>query len=134
MQMYWSKIIFSGRLPKELIYKFYQIADVGILPSFAEQCSYVAIEMMMHGLPIVGTDSTGLSEMIIDGENGYKVNLNENENDVFLDTVRLSQLIKKIISNPTLKEYLSQQSRLIFKNKYNIEEMKRKYSNLFIAQ
>ena len=51
--------------------------------------------MMMHGLPIVGTDSTGLSEMIIDGENGYKVNLNENENDVFLDTVRLSQLIKK---------------------------------------
>ena len=72
--------------------------------------------------------------MIIDGENGYKVNLNENENDVFLDTVRLSQLIKKIISNPTLKEYLSQQSRLIFKNKYNIEEMKRKYSNLFIAQ
>ena len=134
MQMYWSKIIFSGRLPKELIYKFYQIADVGILPSFAEQCSYVAIEMMMHGLPIVGTDSTGLSEMIIDGENGYKVNLNENENDVFLDTVRLSQLIKKIISNPTLKEYLSQQSRLIFKNKYNIDEMKRKYSNLFIAQ
>ena len=134
MQMYWSKIIFSGRLPKELIYKFYQIADVGILPSFAEQCSYVAIEMMMHGLPIVGTDSTGLSEMIIDGENGYKVNLNENENDVFLDTVRLSQLIKKIISNPILKEYLSQQSRLIFKNKYNIEEMKRKYSNLFIAQ
>ena len=101
MQMYWSKIIFSGRLPKELIYKFYQIADVGILPSFAEQCSYVAIEMMMHGLPIVGTDSTGLSEMIIDGENGYKVNLNENENDVFLES--LSKAINIVTTNPLAK-------------------------------
>lgn len=112
--MYWSKIIFSGRLPKELIYKFYQIADVGILPSFAEQCSYVAIEMMMHGLPIVGTDSTGLSEMIIDGENGYKVNLNEMKM-MYFRYCKIKSVNKKIISNPTLKEYLSQQSRLIFK-------------------
>ena len=75
-----------------------------------------------------------ISETVIKTLENKGYTVIENENDVFLDTVRLSQLIKKIISNPTLKEYLSQQSRLIFKNKYNIEEMKRKYSNLFIAQ
>ena len=38
--------------------------DLGILPSFFEQCSYVAIEMMMFGLPFVAyTMQGGLKDM-----------------------------------------------------------------------
>ena len=61
---FWNKIIFTGALGKESLYDFYRIADVGVIPSFYEQCSYVAIEMMMHGLPLIGTTAPGLDEMI----------------------------------------------------------------------
>lgn len=61
-----AKITYVGKISKERLYSYYQVADIGVIPSFHEQCSYVAIEMMMFGLPIIGTDSTGLNEMILD--------------------------------------------------------------------
>lgn len=46
------------------MFELYQIVDLGILPSFFEQCSYVAIEMMMFGLPFVAyTMQGGLKDM-----------------------------------------------------------------------
>jgi len=75
----WGKITFTGRLNRELLYQFYQIADVGVMPSFHEQCSYVAIEMMMFGVPLVISTSTGLSEMIDDEFYPIKVDVLENE-------------------------------------------------------
>jgi len=126
----WSRVIFTGRIDKDLVYKFYQIADVGVMPSFSEQCSYVAIEMMMHGLPIVGTDSTGLSEMILDGINGYKVNLKESEDSIILDCSELSKSIKKIIKNPKHQKQLSQGSRNHYLSKYTFDSMKKQYNKI----
>lgn len=60
---HWSKISFTGRLEKERIYQLYRIADIGVLPSMHEQCSYTAIEMMMFGLPLITSTTTGLEEM-----------------------------------------------------------------------
>lgn len=126
----WAKVIFTGKLNRDLVYKFYQIADVGVLPSFSEQCSYVAIEMMMHGLPIIGTDSTGLSEMILDGVNGYKVKLKESNDCVLLDISELSELIKKVIENPELQKKLAEGARKRFLSQYAFELMKKKYRDI----
>jgi glycosyltransferase len=78
----WSKVVFTGKVEKFQLYEFYQIADIGIMPSFTEQCNYVMIEMMMHGIPIIGTDSSGLREMIENKKNGYKLKYKETEEDV----------------------------------------------------
>lgn len=63
---YLGKIMFTGKVDKELLSVFYQISDVGVMLSFHEQGSYVAIEMMAYGLPLIGTDTTGLKEMLED--------------------------------------------------------------------
>lgn len=63
-----NRVLFMGLLDRNILYDMYRISDLGILFSFHEQCSYVAIEMMMFNLPIVTTDSTGLKEMFP----GYK--------------------------------------------------------------
>lgn len=55
-----SKIHFTGALPPEEVDKWYQIADVGLLPSYTEQCSYVGLEMIAHRLPIVASDGFGV--------------------------------------------------------------------------
>lgn len=130
IKMIWPKVIFTGKLNRNLVYKFYQIADVGVLPSFSEQCSYVAIEMMMHGLQIIGTDSTGLSEMIVDGVNGYKVKLKEEKENVILDSNELSKLIEKVINTPTLQNRLSKKTKAYYLSNYTFDIMKKKYNDI----
>ena len=60
----WERITFTGKISKEYLEQIYPKITLGILPSFHEQCSYAAIEMMAHGIPMVITDSTGLKEML----------------------------------------------------------------------
>lgn len=59
-----GRIVFFGKMQKDEIENVYQLAYMGVVPSFHEQCSYTVIEMMRHGIPIVGTDSIGLAEML----------------------------------------------------------------------
>lgn len=66
----WSHIVFTGFIPKEQLYDLYAIADVGIVPSIHEEFGYVAAEMMMNELPIVVNNTTGLKELVKDGEYG----------------------------------------------------------------
>lgn len=59
-----SRMVFIGEVDNvSTIDELCCISDIGILPSYIEQSSYSAIEMMMHGLPIVGLYSFGLKEM-----------------------------------------------------------------------
>ena len=60
---YWKNIHFIGQVDKTIVSQLYQIADLGVLPSFHEQCSCVAIEMMMFGLPFIATRCGGLKDI-----------------------------------------------------------------------
>lgn len=51
-----ASIIITGQLNRAELVVWLTIADVGIISSYYEQCSYTAIEMMMSGLPIVASD------------------------------------------------------------------------------
>lgn len=55
-----TRIHFTGLISSDELEKWYQIADVGIFPSYTEQCSYVGLEMMAHGLPVVASDGFGV--------------------------------------------------------------------------
>lgn len=61
---FWSNVTFTGRISKEVLSSIFDGVCLGVLPSFHEQCSYSAIEFMQRGIPFIGTDSTGLSEML----------------------------------------------------------------------
>ena len=55
---------------KELI-KFYQNCDIFVLPSLLEGFAQVVIEAMACGTPVIVTDTTGSSDAVIDGKNGF---------------------------------------------------------------
>lgn len=100
----WNRIIFTGKLQPEELRKFYQVADVGILLSSHEQCSYVLIEMMMHGIPVITSNGMGLKEMIKDGQNGYKLNfLQEGKNRSFDTEKYLPILLDALNSSCEMK-------------------------------
>lgn len=66
----WSDIIFTGFISKEQLYELYAIATVGVVPSLHEEFGYVAIEMMLNELPVIVNNTTGLKEIVADGEYG----------------------------------------------------------------
>lgn len=68
-----EKIVFTGRLSKHELYDYYKIADVGVLPSFIEQCSYTAIEMLMFGVPLITSTAMGLNEMLDDSFDKFDI-------------------------------------------------------------
>ena len=64
-----ENILITGVLSKQQVYEWYRIADIGLLPSYYEQCSYTGIEMKMFGLLMVASDGMGVKDMV-DESNG----------------------------------------------------------------
>ena len=127
---YWNKITFTGRLEKERLYQFYRIADIGVLPSMHEQCSYTAIEMMMFRVPLIASTTTGLKEMV-ENETGWVFEMKEGDekNSEYV----LSDLIFDMLSKESSTfENLRLAAKLQYDNRYSIEEMKSLYSDLFL--
>lgn len=125
----WPRIIFTGKLEKGCLYELYQLADVGVMLSFHEQCSYVAIEMMMHGIPLVITDSTGLNEVVTTKKNGYKIYLEEKEQSVDLPIGECSKQIIKILQSNKAK--WQKNCRHIFETRYHLDVMHRQVLELY---
>ncbi|GAA6243750.1 TIGR04157 family glycosyltransferase [Bacteroides fragilis] len=116
----WTRMTFTGKIDKKKLYDFYQIADVGVMPSFHEQCSYVAIEMMMHGLALVGTASTGLSEML---QPEYRVQQKEIGGTYGINVRDLVHKVIKILNDENEKTRMEMISRQTFVTKYNLDRM-----------
>lgn len=114
---FWGKIIFTGYIEQKQVYQFYEISDIGILPSFSEQCSYTAIEMMMHDLPIIGTTSLGLDDMIEDSDAKIDISQKDKSLNIYED-----QLAKCILYNLNSKKQVKSY-REIFLKKYSLDRM-----------
>lgn len=119
----WKKITFCGKLDQEQIDHFYQMSDIGILPSLFEQCSYVLIEMMMFGLPIIGTTAIGIDEMLKEGVNGRKVQIVEEESSISFSLHELKQTILDMLLKESLTIY-SMENRREYLKKYTNNCMK----------
>ena len=66
-----------GFLSLEDVLLWYNAADIGVIPSYSEQCSFVALEMMRAELTIVTTDANGLKEIFTDSQNSYIAEISE---------------------------------------------------------
>lgn len=66
------------------------MANVGVVPSLFEPFGYVPVEMMMHGLPVVATATSGLDE-VVDDSCGLKVPLAVSADQVEIDADRLAE-------------------------------------------
>lgn len=74
-----TRVSFLGLISKEELEKWYSVADIGVIPSYYEQCPYVGTEMMMHGLPIIASDGFGLRNMFQDGVNALIASIGKRE-------------------------------------------------------
>lgn len=117
-----GRISFFGKMQKDEIEDVYRSAYIGIMPSFHEQCSYTAIEMMRHGIPVIGTDSIGLSEML-DATPGLRVHIDEvnfNEEDF---VSQMASRMDLLLSDDNVYHLASDAVRKQYEERYTITEM-----------
>ena len=99
-----GRISFIGNLDKDTLNSFYEFSDMGVIPSQFEQCSYVAIEMMQHKLPLIISDTPGLNELIMHKATGLvcKTLLNSTNQDILeIDEKDLALQIEYLLTNRT---------------------------------
>jgi len=106
-----------------ILAKYFCAADVLILPSTQESSSYVAMEAIVSGLPVVGFDVGGASEIMRSG-NSYIAK--------YEDTNNLEKGLKTVIQGHNFVD-----SKLFEKNieklrlEYSEDEMGKKYLALY---
>jgi glycosyltransferase involved in cell wall biosynthesis len=59
-----------GNLNHSDLAELFNSADVCVIPSILEATSLACLEAMACGLPVLGTDTGGLAELIREGSNG----------------------------------------------------------------
>lgn len=117
----WMSITWTGLVNKERLYELYSIADIGIMPSFHEQCSYVAIEMMMHGLPIICSTSTGLREMVEDNITGLYIPVVEYADKTEIDSTIIAEKIVYLLQHPVDARHMGDNGRKRYQEIYSSE-------------
>lgn len=112
-------VTFKGE--KEL-QRFYDAADVFVLPTREDIWGLVVNEAMANGLPVITTDRcvSGM-EMVEDGSNGYIVPVE--------DGISLIERIDRILQDVTLKEIMSRNA-LETAREYTIENMALRHINI----
>ena len=114
----YPKIVFTGLLEKQDLHKFYTIADIGVVPSLFEPFGLVAVEMMMHSLPIIVTATSGLNE-VVDDNCGIKMPLTILQNKVERDPDLLDEKIVWLLDHPTIAKQIGANGRKRFLRNYS---------------
>ena len=78
--------------------KFYKQADVLMLTSYSEGWPLVILEAANYGLPIIMTDVGSAGELIINGESGIVVPINDKDKlkEAIINLIKSSELRKKL--------------------------------------
>ena len=115
-----THITYTGFLDKLQLYEWYQIAEIGVIPSLFESFGYVAVEMMMHELPVVVTATSGLNE-VVDESCGIKIPLTIKSDKVEIDTDLLAEKILYLLQHPVEAKKMGQNGRKRYLKEYSSE-------------
>lgn len=68
-----ENVEFKGIVSHKEVYAYLRESDLFVLPSYEEAFGIVYLEAMSCGIPVVGTEGEGISDLIENGKNGYLV-------------------------------------------------------------
>ena len=117
-----DRVRYLGSYPQ--IEELLKIADVVIQPSEYESFSMSALEAMAMGIPVIGTKSGGITEVVLDGVTGFLCEVGD------IDTMASHTI--EILTNPRLRRELSKNARKHVKNNFSVEKIVPLYEKLYM--
>ncbi len=87
-------VTFHGYIPYDKVRDMMQVSDVFVLPSYYEALGCVYLEAMACGLPVIGCYDNGIDEVYKNGEQGFLI---ENQNQEQLNCA-MEKLLDKVLA------------------------------------
>jgi len=115
-----AKINFKGSVANELLPGIFNKYKFFVLPSFAESLPKSLLEALACGLVCIGTDVTGINEVITDGVNGWLAK--------GTDADSIFEAIQKAVNSSTAP--IAQAAVETVKSGFSIESVIEKYSQI----
>ncbi len=113
------RVHFSDWVPRECIPDYYRRADVFVTATTWEGMPHTVLEAMACGLPIVGTQASGLGELVQDGVNGYLVPIK--------DAAALAEATAMLIDNGYERRRMGRQSRKLVERQFAWDQIAAEY-------
>lgn len=116
-------VYFLGKQPREKVFSYLKAADCVLIPSLSEGLPLAVIEAMMMHRTVVVSDIPAMRVIIRNDVEGYLYSaLDENE---------LCSNILKMMDNSN-RIRLSQNAHKTYIKKFSVEQMSKKYSELYL--
>jgi glycosyltransferase involved in cell wall biosynthesis len=108
-----EKVTFVG-FTSEVV-NYLKQADICILISHSEGLPLSILEAMSIGLPIIASNVGGICKQVKQGHNGFLVERKDVED--------LTEKIKLLMNNPTLRRELGKNSRSLYETEFQLDKM-----------
>jgi glycosyltransferase involved in cell wall biosynthesis len=120
-----ERVRFTGVLAGDAKWTEYARADVFCAPSFfeAESFGLVLLEAMSFSLPVVATRWRGMPDVVLDGETGFLVPIQ--------DARALADRIALLLADPALRAKLGAAGRARFLARFTLDEHLSRLDRLF---
>lgn len=120
-----SHITYTGLISKEQLQKWYQISDIGVLPSYTEQCSYTGMEMMANELLIVTTDGNGLTDMFRHEYNALVAQIEPRLSESLEQTLKFALRLDE-----NIRASICHNAKMVLQMRYSISDMRDGYRKI----
>ncbi len=99
------------------------IFDIGVLATFTEGISNSILEYMAAGKPVIATRGGGTSEIVLDSETGFIVDVSQPN--------QLAEKMEVLLNDTALRKRLSMQAKLRVETMFSIDRMVNEYISLY---
>lgn len=125
-----SHVSYLGFIPFSDLLALYHESTIGVIPSLKEECSYVALEMLYSGLPVVASSVGGLKEIFTHNRDALLVETTTDSgcscNEIpkvkqmarYMESLLINEQIRIQFSRNARKKAMSEFTSDIMINKY----------------
>jgi len=114
---------FLGNVPREKVPAMFKIADIYVIPSLFEGTSISMLEAMFNKLPIIGSDTRGINNIIKHGENGLLFETSNSED--------LRDKIMYLVENKDVAKKIADMAKKTYDENYNFEVVVKQYIEIY---
>ena len=116
-------IRFIGFVEERVKYEYLKLSDVFVIPSRFEAQSLSFLDALSHGLPIIGSDTKGINNIISDWVNGLLFPIG--------DAHSLKSKLKLVVENKDLRLKLSKNSEAYYRENFNYSTWLTQMTNIY---
>jgi len=114
---------FVGSVLHEKVSDIFKMSDIYVIPSLFEGTPLALLEAMFNGLPIIGTDTNGINNIICNGRNGLLFKKK--------DIASLKEKIKILVEDRDLRIRLGKSAEKDYLESYDFNQTIDKHIELF---